>query len=297
MEWFDITDIYPSDNFIGIENLELNQTSSSMLILARLLTGTCKIRHKKDVKAIAINTNYTQFGLKCNRKKINKTMSCYLPEGYSVEDFSKYIDNNKWKNKVFFDDIALELTNCLYYYKKGNNTLAFVYLYRYLETVSFAFPQIYASREADFRRTYVSLQDFFKADKDMGELKFFKNFCRKLLNDNYGNTKLEVKTVFADLPVEQALIWGEVKRIAETSKTYRDESDPYSIEIDFVEYGSFIIELRNRFFHFLRGTWQDNISSSKIANCDNLFKAIIPPSLTWIGIMYKELNNSLLSAP
>ena len=49
--------------------------------------------------------------------------------------------------------------------------------------------------------------------------------------------------------------------------------------------------IRNRYFHFLQGSWQKNIESSEIVFPDLFFKPLIDIGLNWIAISLFEIIN------
>ena len=51
----------------------------------------------------------------------------------------------------------------------------------------------------------------------------------------------------------------------------------------------FLIEIRNRYFHFLQGTWQNNIASNQIVYPDLFFKPLIDNGINWIAIIFLEV--------
>ena len=295
MIWFDCADPFTGSFSASQANLEITGTEPAQLLLARLLTGTCKFKYSHETNYIYSRINFTQLPYNSRSRSFNRIFTAFLPSGYSLDDYSSYIGQNRIRNKEFYEEICQEIANCLYWYEKKRFANSFIFLYRFLETISFAFPQIYALREREFNKTYDHLKGFFNNDKTATELKFFKMFCTKILTSSYSTSTIKVDTTFASSHAEQDKIWDELHRLANSSNTFRGGNKPTHLEIDLVNFGSFIIEVRNRYFHFLRGTWQENVSSKNIANLENMFQSIISPSLNWIGILYMELTSAIIT--
>lgn len=58
--------------------------------------------------------------------------------------------------------------------------------------------------------------------------------------------------------------------------------------------GSFIITLRNRFFHNLNGGAK-NIESNNIVDSDELFSFINPMAMHWIAMVFLQVTSYSLS--
>lgn len=272
-------------------DLRILQESPSILKLIRLFFGFASIKEVESGVVFKQRYNFGIFPYKRtihSCRELKKNVLQAFPDGFDISDLVKYIDRNKRINTDFYNDILLEIKNSIVFYNRKNYTLSFVYLYRVLETISFAFPQIYALQTKDFRKNYESLKKYFNGDTNAGELKFFNTFCQIELQEFSENT-ITIKIDAAEDLHEQLMIFNKLKEIAEKTKTFKNENAPYEIEIDFVNYGAFFAELRNRFFHFLRGHWADNIKTSEIQNPENMFKPLVYPTLNWLCLLMTKM--------
>ena len=67
-----------------------------------------------------------------------------------------------------------------------------------------------------------------------------------------------------------------------------DTEEPRKIAIKFSEYSSFIINVRNRFFH-LFNSGQPNLQSDEILDADFFFSMINKQSVNWLSVILLEV--------
>ncbi|NTW06947.1 MAG: hypothetical protein HGA29_03785, partial [Syntrophaceae bacterium] len=218
-----------------------------------------------------------------------------LEEGISKRDYESFIDDNKFKNKKFYKAFLNELSGCIYNDEIGRHTSAFIHLYRAYEHMSYAFPMIYSARTDDYIGTFDSLKKWMTSlgsEGNVGELKFHKNFIKTLFEnlpeiedentvDIYINSKTEYRErIFFGL-VKKVLKWNDPSSY--TSGTI----NPDKIAIKFTEYHSFIVDLRNRFFHYSNASHQ-NIGLDDVVESDLLFSFVITPANKGINSWHSE---------
>lgn len=80
-------------------------------------------------------------------------------------------------------------------------------------------------------------------------------------------------------------MFKEVKSVIESKIIHGDTVEPDKLSIKYLEMGSFIITLRNRFFHYLNGGAK-NIDSSEIVDSDKLFSIVNPVSMYWLAMIF-----------
>ncbi len=69
----------------------------------------------------------------------------------------------------------------------------------------------------------------------------------------------------------------------------KDKTENEEIKISFIGFYEFIIELRNRFFHFTKGAWMNNLSSTELLFPDYFFKPIVNHGINWVSLILFEI--------
>ncbi len=126
-----------------------------------------------------------------------------------------------------------------------------------------------------------------KKDND-GELAFFKSFMGSQWNKKYFfditfDLKMdqieveEMKSKYYDIYMEKA------------GSKIVDSTEDEEIKMSFIQFYDFMIELRNRYFHFLQGSWQKNIKTSQVVYPDLFFRPIIDHAINWVAVVLLEV--------
>ncbi|MBV7439591.1 hypothetical protein [Aeromonas sp. sif2416] len=262
--------------------------ASEALIILRLLSGSIKINHIKSQCNFIQNDNYFISNLKGYGQHWKKQFPKLVDDEYSAEQLASYIKSNRYKNRTFYKNILSEISYFFYYQRNGNHSIAFIFLYRLLENISYAFPLTYVSKTDDFKRTYTFLKDIMNGNKDSEELGFFKSFVTKLF---YNTPMIESSidlVISVDTEEEQEHIYSLLKDLCTANMLSERSVEPRMLSIKYTEFGSFIITLRNRFFHYMNGGAK-NIESSEISDIDVLFSIINKQSLHWISSILLEI--------
>lgn len=263
-------------------------TAPEVLLILRLLSGSIKLNHIKSQCSFIQTDNYFISDLKGYGQHWRKKFPMLVGDDYSAENLALYVKRNKFKNRVFYKNILSEISYFLYYQKNGNHSVAFIFLYRLLENISYAFPLTYVSKTDDFKRTYTFLKEIMNGNKDSGELGFFKSFVTKLFHDTPIVESSIDLFINVDTEEEQEHIYKLLKNLCTTSMLSDRSVQPRILSIKYIEFGSFIITLRNRFFHYMNGGAQ-NIESSEISDIDLLFSIINKQSLHWVSSILLEI--------
>lgn len=258
-----------------------------ILILIRLLSGTAEVTHKKTERKIKQQKNYFSEDQKRHAKHWYKKFPELIGENYTIDQLGQFISdrNNQGSNATFHKNILCEISYFFYYESRGMHTSAFIFLYRALEHISYAFPLIYVSKTNDFLRTYSFLKELMSEnnkDKTKGELGFFKKFIETIFKDDPIIESSIDFHIVADSTEEQKKYYNILKKIC-NDKIIHQSTSPYSIlAVKYSEVGSFIINLRNRFFHYMNGGAQ-NIESSNIDDVDQLFQIVNGNFMQWLS--------------
>ena len=96
-------------------------------------------------------------------------------------------------------------------------------------------------------------------------------------------TSVDIQIYDGNSEIQQQ-IFDELKRVVDERILHEDTINPSKLSIKYGEMGSFIITVRNRFFHNMNGH-RKNIQSSNIADSDLLFVAINDLAMQWVSIV------------
>ncbi|WP_236545014.1 hypothetical protein [Tenacibaculum maritimum] len=252
-----------------------------------MITGTINCNDSYLDKKYKLRTNFTDFSTSYNTQLNQSIVENNFPDEVKLKDLNIFFRRARF-NRDFYSSIEPELIKCLIANEKENYFESFFYLYRILEGISYTIPLIYVSKNKNYDKTFRQLQSFFGKDKD-GELLFFRKFISATFKDeDFYNSSYTVD--FNTIEIEELKSkYYEIylKRINE--KCIVDSTEDEKIDISFIGLYDFIIEMRNRYFHLKKGSWQDNISSTNVLYPDFFFKPVIKKAINWVGIVLFEI--------
>jgi hypothetical protein len=246
---------------------------------------------KKEIEnelKIEIGNLIQQLKYKSNLIKLEK----YFGEDFTLEDLSILLKDKQltFRNKFFFDNLNNEFLNFHYNTFKSNHTIAFLHLYRILEYTSYTFPLLYAVSTKDFSNSFESLKVLFSGEKDKGELKVYKDFINEIFGKSkyYGRITIDID-IISDLPEYNERIYKTLLKICDSDIFDLDKNSENSkVAIRFTEFSSFIITVRNRFFH-LKNSQSNNIHSIDIVDSEHFFKLINRKCAYFISLITFEI--------
>lgn len=215
--------------------------------------------------------------LKTKCKSDLEILPKYISDTFSLKDLNDVLSDRMIlnRNKLFFETLNNEYCNFYFHTSKGNHTVAFLHLYRILEFISYSFPVMYVASTKDFSKSFDILKTLFSGDKDKGELKVFKDFIEVVMSVEKDYERLSIDIdIISDLQEYNERIYNTIlsvcdKDIFENAKNVKDSR----ISIKFSQFSSFIITIRNRFFH-LKNSQDSNIKSVDIVDSDFFFSLI-----------------------
>lgn len=271
-----------------INGLSVEKNSSAAFRIYRMLCGSCDVYDEFSQKKFRLRRDYLR---RPYNDRSNLSVSALLdnfPAEMELSYLVSYFAALK-ANDEFYSLIEFELTSCLIARKRENYLEAFVFLYRILEGVSYAIPLLYMSRSKSFQKTFRSLQQCMPGSEKEGELLFFRKFI-----DTHWSTKgfypsiITIDLMSVDIEELRPKYYSIFRRYAPAKGIEIDEEDD-EIGIRFPYFLDFLISIRNRYFHFLQGTWQQNIESGEIVFPDLFFAPLIDIGINWIGTCLFEV--------
>lgn len=289
-----IETINDSDLDSDTKKLSPKYNDTPKVVLLRSIIGSLKIKHVLSTTEFNQAIDYidlanTNAGIAPIEKLRN-----YISPDIDIPDLCTVFDNKKFafQNASFYKRLVGEFTNFYYYQNKQSHTTAFVYIYRILETISYAFPLIYASKTEDFKGTYAFLKECIGGNKDKGELGFFKSFIKLIFKDDPlggDDSSITIDIIGSTEEIQQSFFDAFKKACSDTSIFHpSDTLEPRKLSIKFTEFSSFIINLRNRFFH-LFNSGQPNLESDEILDADLFFKMVNNKAMYWISLVLLEI--------
>lgn len=134
---------------------------------------------------------------------------------------------------------------------------------------------MYAASTKDFSKSFDILKTLFSGDKDKSELKVFKDFIEIVIGVEKDYKRLSIDiNIISELEEYNKRIYDTLLNICD--KNIFDEAknkENSRVTIKFSEFSSFIITIRNRFFH-LKNSQENNIQSVDIVDSDFFFSLI-----------------------
>jgi hypothetical protein len=276
------------ENTISL-SIAKNQTPKVLLI--RGLIGSLKYRNTFTQKEFAQTIDYFDLQNSNSAKPAITRLREYISPDIDDELLGKIFQNKKflYQNLQFFERLNNEFCNYYYYQSKESYTTAFAFIYRILETISYAFPLIYASKTDDFKGTYHFLKQCLTGDKEKGELGFFKSFIAVVFDkDPLKDSSITIEINHESEEIQQYLFTAFKKACPDENIFSPDTNEPDRLSVKFSEYSSFIICLRNRFFH-LFNSGHPNLQSDDIMDADSFFELVNAKSIYWISLVVLEI--------
>lgn len=268
--------------------LKVEQNTSPLLHIYRLLSGTIDVLDNYYGRKHKIRDNHLKLSTQKNTGKLALSdIRENFPEELSLSDINRYFDKAK-NNLKFYSSIKTEVVKCLIASGEKRYFESFFYLYRILEGISYSIPLIYVSKKTDYNKTYHDLQAYFGKDKD-GELAFFKRFVSETFKEeNFYKSNIELD--LSDIDNEDLRSSYFSLYEARIKPNYVvDKIENQSLKIKFIGFYDFVIELRNRFFHNSKGSWQQNFESSELLFPDVFFRSITKHGINWMSIILFEI--------
>lgn len=268
----------------------IKPTSSELVLIFRVLSGTCQITNLNSDDTTSLSANFFFSDFRENSLSDLSFLDGF-DEGISLQDYEKRVTDNGVKNRKFYKSFLSELASCVYHEKSSRHTAAYVHLYRAYEHLSYAFPMIYASRTEDYVGTFENLRKWMSGssqDGNIGELRFHKNFIATLFKgspelqttvDIHITTKQEYKETIFKALAEKVAGWHAAENYSPATQK------PDKLAIPFLEFHSFLVTLRNRFFHYSNAR-NDNIGLDDIVEADLLFSFVNKAALNYIATIF-----------
>lgn len=271
---------YDGLTYSSMGSLPKNAEKSSQFLLVRLLSGTASVSNGKFTAKQ--RTDYSQLPPTLQTKKLSGAVVDFLLTYGVGGDPKSFIQKTIIDNRKFYQDLLGEFSNYYLQEQRGNQTAAFVFLYRILEKLSYSVPLLYCATQRDYVGTFNELKALFD-DRIKGELGLFKKFI------NQGRFIDPIKLDISYQLRFSSSRGHEAKYFDLTRKHHSDyiseDSNTHQLEIKFRQVPELLIKLRNRFFHSLTGEDKHNIRIEEILDPDEFFACVNPVFCSFLSIV------------
>lgn len=279
--------------YIPPDGFGLYGTGHYIHTIFRLLLGSVNAFDRVTGKLEILNWDESRFALSNRSAKPSKVTDILFEpsENISVENYLNFLRNYHPRNEAFFETFSRELTHCIVAKKRQCLSEAFLHFYRILEYVSLSFPAVYSRAQSDFERSFEFHKGLFRGmrDTDLVALQTFSD----LLGQAGGISSLSYDLDYNDVgALNGRACLDELKASLHKSLSDQNTDVPnLKIELSFTEMPKFLVELRNRLFHFTYG--ERNIRVCNAGGTDVLLAPVMQVSLNWLFQLYSEIIRTL----
>lgn len=271
------------------QDLRVTDNSKNILIIFRLLSGTVNCKDLFNNKDYKFKTNFFKFPFENINTRLQYSNITEIYEGISINDINNFF-RNTYGHDDFFNSIKIEITHCLISKENRNYFEAFFHLYRIIEGISYTIPLLYISKSNNFKKSFSDLKSFFGNQNNKSELGFFKKFLETL--DSYNDLFIDIDLNCIEIEELQTQYYNiYIEKICTPNRINCDATENEELRFSFIDFYRFIINLRNRYFHFLQGSWQENLDNSEIKSINHFFKPFINHGINFVSIIILEIIN------
>ncbi|WP_189586941.1 hypothetical protein [Litorimonas cladophorae] len=260
----------------------------------KIISASASYKHYKSNRFVAQRKNFLRPNLSDFGGHWHTGFAKYLSEDAPFEDIFEQYENRGTLENAFYKSLNVELLNFLRFQNLGHHTSAFIHLYRMLEHSAYAAPMLFVLSERSFVKSYNELSRWFTAEKQRSELAFFKKFVESVFDSSMMLTELEF-SLLAPTDEIREKHYKTLKRMAGgKSYNFTEIVLNENFSVPFSEVSSFIITIRNRFFHY-GITNNGNISSDDLMDSDDFFYSLNDMLMHWLSTLLVSLAQRSIS--
>lgn len=258
-----------------------------LTVILRVLSGNVDLLHKASGKRRKCRTLYFSDdpNLKTRSPSYPSLVASWMAEEITQDDVIRYLKHSKTVNRTFYLKTAAEVCFCINAIETNNYTSAFVSIYRLLEWISVAFPNIYFSSSEDFVGVYEQLKKMLQDNANGGELQFFKKTLALLFD---GDIILEYNFDFTVSSTDEDVcksLTSQLKAVMDSANiNIAVNENQNAFALNFKEIPGFIINLRNRYFHY-DSSGKKNVDVDNVRDVELMFETVVEPCLRWFALV------------
>lgn len=277
-----------NSSFSNISPFYIKKNITELAILFRIFSGSCVITNKNTDEAVELRYNYFYEGNENNEGDL--TFFDNFEEGLTLSHYEDHIRAKGFRNRRFYKSLLNETSAAIYNIEKERHTAAFVHLYRTYEHLSYAFPMMYAAKTEDYIGTFENLKKWMtnsSSDGNVGELKFHDRFLKTVFDSSDLENTIDISITTRE-EFKESIFDGLSKKVLgwDTAEKYTDTTErPNKLSIKFIDFHTFFINLRNKFFHY-SNAGHNNIGLDDIIESELLFSFVNKPILNYIATIF-----------
>jgi hypothetical protein len=277
-----------SDGYLTIQNayalrdenpkkpLALEAKSPAAMLVFRILLGGVYINTATSKKALQNKNFFVLDHPTISGFTFNQEISKAFP-GLGMQDrhgnFLSYtvirsLDKffkDTGTNKGFFEVLTNEIARSFVASDSDNEIASFVYLYRAIEHVSYALPLFHARHEKNYVKAFNDLKKLISSGD--AELKFCEKFIIRMFGKDPVLKSYKFKLIYP------SAYHSKYEKYLKSNHSGKCKFTGTGIEVEFLDAFSFIVDVRNKFFHHLSGSNQ-SASSKEIIDAEAFFMPI-----------------------
>lgn len=281
-----------------VEDLARNQNSLSAPLLSsqplshlinclKMLHGRAKIKCNSSGKIIRLSFNYAKLSRARDGISSRGFVKEILGPDISISEGESLFANMRSMNVSFFKNLEKEIIQCLACLKQDMSIEAFLHFYRTVEKISISFPLIYISAQNDFEKSLTFLRPYFQGDG--GELSFVNKFSSFIAKEISGTEEYRVDFFTKLDSIEKFnILCAEINRCCPGFLGENVDSESGRFSISFEDCPRFIVECRNRLFHF-SNSGQRNFDVDRIDGSSELCRMLCEGGLHWLAVALDEV--------
>lgn len=268
-----------SITIFDVHNNEILMGADYITKTLKVLSGKCKLY--KEILSKSYKCSYAYI------TPPNANIFSIISEEITEEEYNNFVTLILRNNNTFFSDFYDEICEFIIAEKQKQHTKAFIFIYRLLEHISYAFPMLYVAKSNDFKGTYDNIRAWASGEP----LKFFGKFIEKIFSD-YNATEYNItihlpsdtslQEKYHDLFINKVFYTKEGKKALEEN----DMDDKSQITFNWHFLPSLIVEIRNGFCHYLNTERPNLLDVKDFIDSDLFFNLINNECMKWIVTVF-----------
>lgn len=261
---------------------DLHSIPSEEAKLIHLLLGVSDFVHTPSGRYLKQRSDCSILGMPATRRGKSALLRALAAQSIDRRSLDSFLAKHILQNQLY-GELFDEFARFFWFSSLKRHTQAFLHLYRALERMSYSFPIAYAIKSVDYKGTYNSFKGYLLNKEKAAELSFFRSFINEIVADSTLNASLRFD-FGANSPSTLNAHYATLGRIFSGNQVVSSVQNVY-IDVQYRSVVSGIIELRNRYFHFMSGD-PNNLTGANLPDSDEFFSIVNPGFVNWLSYIY-----------